>query len=151
MEGIFIEILNMSITAGWMIMAVIAARLLLKKAPRKVTVFLWGLAALRLMLPFSIESPTSLVPSAETIRPAIETAARPQIQSGISFVNEAVNPVIGEALAPSPESSVNPVQVLTFAGSRLWILGMGGARAIGESAGFRASSAPSREVSPDRL
>ena len=71
MEWLFIKILNMSITAGWVILAVIAARLLLKKAPRKVTVLLWGLAALRLILPFSIESPTSLVPSAEMIRPAI--------------------------------------------------------------------------------
>ena len=124
MEGIFLQILNMSITAGWVILAVIAGRFFLKRAPRKYTVLLWGLVALRLILPFSIESPTSLVPSAETIRLSIEYAERPQIQSGIPVLNETVNPVIGEMLTPSPESSVNPMQVLTFVGRNLWILGM---------------------------
>ena len=124
MENLFIHILNISITAGWLILAVIAARFLLKKAPRKITVLLWGLVALRLLIPFSIESKASLVPSAETISPTIGYATRPQISSGISVVNNTVNPVLVETFAATPHSSVNPMQILLSIGSLVWILGM---------------------------
>ena len=124
MEDIFIQILNMGITAGWLILAVIAARFLLKKAPRRFTMLLWGLVALRLILPFSIEAPTSLVPSAETISPSALYANRPEIHSGITALNRTVNPVIETTLAPSLGDGASPVQALAFIGSNLWLLGM---------------------------
>ena len=64
MEAVFLKILNMSITAGWSVLAVILARLLLKKAPKWITVLMWGLAGIRLVCPFSLESVFSLIPSA---------------------------------------------------------------------------------------
>ncbi len=145
MQIIFIRILNMSITAGWMILAVMLARLLLKKAPRKFTVLLWGLVALRLLLPISIEAPTSLVPRTEAISIDALYAASSQVRSGSTLVNEtaslenetsnvgneAVNPATGSAksVLPAKEASAskgssNLLQMLLFAGSRLWILGM---------------------------
>ena len=69
MEAVFIKVLNMSISAGWLILAVMLLRLLLKKAPKWISVVLWGLVGLRLVLPFSLQSVFSLIPSAEVISP----------------------------------------------------------------------------------
>ncbi|MBO7402655.1 MAG: peptidase M56, partial [Lachnospiraceae bacterium] len=67
MGTIFLKILNMTITASWLILAVILVRLLLKKAPKWVICLLWALVAVRLVCPVSFESALSLVPSAETM------------------------------------------------------------------------------------
>ena len=63
----FSRVLNASIAASWMVLAVIVLRFLLKRAPKWSHVALWGLVALRLLLPFPIESSFSLIPSAETV------------------------------------------------------------------------------------
>ena len=69
METVFLKILNMSITAGWLVLAVLLMRLLLKKAPKYLTVIMWALVGIRLVLPFSLESALSLIPSTETAAP----------------------------------------------------------------------------------
>ena len=71
MADIFLKIVNMSISASWIVLAVLLLRLLLKKAPKWITVLLWGIVAIRLICPFSIESVMSLIPSTETISPEI--------------------------------------------------------------------------------
>ena len=63
MSEVFVAVLNMSISASWLILAVFILRFLLKKAPRKFTVMLWGIAAVRLVLPFTFQSVLSLIPS----------------------------------------------------------------------------------------
>ena len=127
MENVFLHLVNMSITAGWIALAVMILRLFLKKAPKWITVLLWGLVGLRLILPVSIESVLSLIPSAETIPPEIVYAQEPQIHSGIEVFNSAVNPVISESLAPSGElTSINPVQVLLAIATVVWIAGVAG-------------------------
>ena len=63
----FSNVLNASISASWLILVVILLRLVLKKAPRWIHVALWGIVALRLLMPFSIESAFSLIPSAQTV------------------------------------------------------------------------------------
>ena len=62
MRGLFLEIVNMSISAGWLILAVFVIRLILKNAPKWIHVLLWGIVAIRLVCPFTIESPVSMVP-----------------------------------------------------------------------------------------
>ena len=62
MEQIFLKVLNISISASILIIAVIAARLLLKKAPKWCVMLLWAIVALRLVIPVSIESAFSLIP-----------------------------------------------------------------------------------------
>ena len=62
MSAVFLKLVNMSITASWLMLAVLIARLLLKKAPKWITCLLWGLVAVRLVFPFSIESVVSLIP-----------------------------------------------------------------------------------------
>ena len=67
MEAIFLKMLNMSITASWLVLAIIILRLILKKAPKAISVFMWALVGVRLICPFSFESILSLIPSAETV------------------------------------------------------------------------------------
>lgn len=62
MTDLFIKLLDMSLSASWIVLAVIAARLVLKKAPRWMICGLWVLVALRLLCPFSLESALSLIP-----------------------------------------------------------------------------------------
>ena len=93
MEEIFIKILNMSISASWLILVVIAVRLLLKKTPKWILVLLWGLVGLRLAMPFSISAGFSLIPSVEVISPLIGYAKKPAINSGVYVIDQTINPM----------------------------------------------------------
>lgn len=62
MEVFFLKLLNMSIAASWLIIAVIVFRQLLKKAPKWLPCILWAIVAIRLICPFSFESSLSLIP-----------------------------------------------------------------------------------------
>ncbi len=62
MSELFLTVINMSLSASWLILAVLILRLLLQKAPKWLHVLLWGMVAIRLICPFSIESVFSLVP-----------------------------------------------------------------------------------------
>ena len=64
MGEIFLKLLNMSITASWIILAVLGIRLLFRRIPKWITCLLWGVVAIRLIFPFSIESVFGLQPSA---------------------------------------------------------------------------------------
>lgn len=124
MEPIFLKILNMSITATWLALAVIVLRLLLKKAPKFLTVILWGFVAMRLCFPFSIESVFSLIPSAEPIPESVFFSQAPEVQSGVPAIDNAVNTFLSGPLAPTPEESVNPMQVILFVASVVWAAGI---------------------------
>jgi len=124
MEAVFLKLFNMSITASWLVLAIIALRFLLKKAPKSMMVLLWALVGIRLLCPFSFESVFSLIPSAETIPADIVYSDAPMIHSGIAALNSAVNPVISKALAPAVGQSANPMQVISFIASVVWIVGL---------------------------
>lgn len=121
----FLQCLNMSITATWLVLAVIILRFLLKKAPKYIICILWALVAVRLIFPFSIESPLSLIPSGATIPPDIEYTQTPQIDSGITSIDTAVNPIIQKNFTPSNElTSMNPIQLPIYIGSYIWQIGI---------------------------
>ncbi len=124
MEGIFIKLVNMSITAGWLILAVVAFRFLLRRAPRWIVCLLWALVAVRLLCPVSLESALSMVPSRETIRQDIAVSDAPAIDSGVAFLDGAVNSVLEGSFAPTPEASVNPLQIGISLASVLWAAGV---------------------------
>lgn len=124
MDDIFLKILNMGITASWLILAVVLLRFLLKKAPKWLSCALWAAVAIRLICPVSFESALSLVPSAETVRMEILHAQAPTIYSGIPALNHVVNPALTEAFAPAPGASVNPLQLWTSLASDVWLLGI---------------------------
>lgn len=124
MNNLFLTILNMSITASYIAIAVILLRLLLRRAPKFITCILWALVGLRLIFPFSFESILSLVPSAQTVPPDIVYSKSPEIQSGISSFNTIVNPIIQENFTPDKAASINPLQVITFIAANVWIIGV---------------------------
>ena len=125
MEQIFLHVFNMSISAGWLVLAVMLLRLLLKKAPKWVNCVLWGVVVLRLIMPFSIESVLSLIPSAETLPPNITVADTPMINSGLPPVNMVINPVISETFKPMPGNIANPMQTVMLVAAIVWLAGIG--------------------------
>lgn len=124
MDTLFISFLNMSIAAGWLILAIIIIRFALHKAPKWIRCALWGLVGLRLVFPFSIESVLSLIPSKETVSPDIIYDQTPSISSGIAVLNRSVNPIISDSLSPNVGDSINPLQVVVAVATSIWIMGM---------------------------
>ncbi len=94
MADIFLKIVNMSISASWIVLAVLVLRLLLKKAPKWINGILWGIVGLRLIMPFSLESVFSLIPSSETIS-KVPDAPRPHFESGVTIIDNRVNDYLG--------------------------------------------------------
>ena len=124
MNELFLKIINMSISASWLVLAVLILRFVLKKAPKWINVLLWGIVAIRLICPFSFESTLSLIPSAETIPLNIGMDTTPTINSGISAINNAVNPIISQSNTPMAGASVNPLQITIGIYEYIWIFGM---------------------------
>lgn len=124
MEELFLKLVNMSITASWLVLAVILFRILLKNAPKYLRVTLWGLVGLRLALPISFESVLSLIPSTETLPEEFLYASTPQINTGLPAVNNSLNPIIAETLTPEGLTSANPTQILSFVFANIWLVGL---------------------------
>lgn len=90
MGDLFVSVLNMSISAAWVLLAVLILRLIFKKAPKRITVLLWCIVGLRLIMPFSVESIFSLIPSNETVSKAWDSP-RPNLNSGITVIDNGIN------------------------------------------------------------
>ena len=124
MSEAFLKLVNMSISASWLVLAVLVLRLIFKKAPKWVNVLLWGIVAVRLLCPFSIESALSLIPSTQTISPEIMMDRTPEISTGIEPLDQMANPVISTSFAPEPSASANPLQILIPVAANIWLLGV---------------------------
>lgn len=124
MSEIFLKIVNMSVSASWLIMAVLILRLILRKAPKWINVLLWGIVAVRLLFPYSIESALSLLPSAETISPTIMMDNTPSIQTGVPVINSIVNPLISKSFTPTVGASANPLQIWIPILTVVWFTGV---------------------------
>ena len=112
MNHIFIELLNNALITSALIVAVILVRLCIKKAPRWISCALWGLVAVKLIIPFHIESILSLVPNSEPIPVNIEYQAVPQITSSVPTVNQVINPVLADNFAANVAYSVKGLPFL---------------------------------------
>ena len=124
MSELFLKIVNMSISASWVVIAVLTLRFCLKKAPKWVNVLLWGIVAARMVFPFSIESVLSLIPSAETISPTIMMEQSPSVQTGVPALNHVINPVISSSFTPAPGASANPLQIWIPVLAGIWLFGI---------------------------
>ena len=124
MSELFLKIVNMSISASWVVIAVLTLRFCLKKAPKWVNVLLWGIVAARMVFPFSIESVLSLIPSAETISPTIMMEQSPSVQTGVPALNHVINPVISSSFTPVPGASANPLQIWIPVLAGIWLFGI---------------------------
>lgn len=121
MSVVFLKLFNMSITAGWLILFILLFRVVLKKAPSWTKCLLWGFVGLRLVLPFSIESILSLVPSVETIPQSnMLSTVPPEIDSGFATINQAINPVITETYNEYGNQFPSLISVFSV----IWIIGL---------------------------
>ncbi|MEG1164565.1 MAG: M56 family metallopeptidase [Anaerovoracaceae bacterium] len=112
----------MSLIGSYVIIFVLIARLLLKKAPKIFSYALWSTVLFRLLCPFSFESVLSLMPMAKTpMSQDIIYSTLPQINTGINIIDNSINPILP---APNMGDSVNPLQVWIFIGTITWVLGM---------------------------
>lgn len=95
MAAVFLQLVNMGITAGWIVLGILLVRLLIRKAPKWINCLLWGIVGLHLLLPVTPVSDLSLLPSAQPIPVDITSAQIPRVQTGIPEVNLAINPLVG--------------------------------------------------------
>lgn len=123
MDGVFLHFVNLSITAGYIVIAVILLRLLLKKAPRWVSCLLWGIVGLRLVFPVSLESVFSLIPSTKTIS-ADEGALAPFVQSGFNAVDGGVNGYLGDRYAEGITVPANLFENTLNVLAVIWVIGI---------------------------
>lgn len=123
MTDVFLKLLNISLTASWIVLAVVLFRVVMKKAPKWITCILWGIVGMRLILPFSFESVLSLIPSAETIDTATYST-RPYIETGVSFVDRNLNQYIGEHYAEGVNVPANSLSSVLTVISVIWIAGI---------------------------
>lgn len=135
MEDIFIKVLNMSITASYVIIAIMLIRLLLKKAPKKYSYALWAVAAFRLCCPVSFKSVFSIFNlkmfefkestsggvSMDYVPENIGMTAQPEINTGFATANSVINDVLPAA---TPQYSANPMQVILGVAAIVWSVGM---------------------------
>ena len=126
METVFLTLLNRSLVAGLLAAVVLVLRLLLKKAPRWITVGLWALVALRLLCPVSVVSVFSLIPSAAPVPAAALTAEIPTVDSGLPAVDALLNPVLAQSFSTPAGDSASRMQVAMAFAAALWLVGMAG-------------------------
>ena len=124
MDDVFLKLVNLSISASWLILAVLVLRVVLKKAPKWVMPLLWGVVALRLVCPFSIESALSLIPSAETIPSEIVTETREPVLYEQATLDIVTNPTLPPAAEVTVGVSRQQAQVDFNIYSVLWLAGM---------------------------
>lgn len=124
MDDVFLKLVNLSISASWLILAVLVLRVVLKKAPKWVMPFLWGVVALRLVCLFSIESALSLIPSAETIPSEIVTETREPVLYEQATLDIVTNPTLPSAAEVPVGVSRQQAQVDFNIYSILWLAGM---------------------------
>ena len=125
MADFFIDLFNMSITASYLVLAVVVARLLLKKAPKWVSCLLWGLVGIRLVCPISFESALSLIPNSQTIKVNDFSQGRPfAVESGIPVVDTNVNELISSNYYEGITVPVNTFANVTDVLSIIWLVGV---------------------------
>lgn len=122
MSELFLGFFNRAMAAGWLILALLLLRPLLKKAPKWVLPLFWGLVGIRLICPFSFTSTISLLPSGEVLSPHTVQYEIPAISSGIQVLDETLNPLLSQSLSPASGDSVNPLYVWTSVLGVVWAM-----------------------------
>ncbi len=122
-DYIFLSLLNMSMIASFVIVAVLLMRVLLKKAPKIFSYALWAVVLFRLLCPFTFESVIGLLPAdIEPISQDIVYQEIPEINTGITIVDDMINPILPPVT--NPGTSVNPIQIWIFMGRIIWGIGI---------------------------
>lgn len=107
MTDVFLKLLNMSIAASWVVLAVVVFRVLFRKAPRWISLVMWGTVALRLVIPFSVESPLSMIPTTESVGTAGAYTSQIVFRTGIEVLNSAAGFASEEPPSASPDAPLS--------------------------------------------
>lgn len=125
MANVFIDLFNMSITASYLVLAVVVARLLLKKAPKWINCLLWALVGIRLICPFSFESSLSLIPGSQTISVNNSSSGRPfTVQSGVPVLDNNVNEFVSAHYYEGVTVPTNTFADTTTILAIVWLVGI---------------------------
>ncbi len=127
MSGIFLKVLEMSLTASYVVLAVIVVRLLLKRAPKVFSYLLWLVVLFRLVCPFSFESSWSLLP-VDKVEVSAYNYESERVENTVDYDHKAPVPLFGsptDIVSAVPENVENRRGVIKLA-SRIWLLGIAG-------------------------
>jgi len=126
MDGLFIDIMNNAIVASWLIVAILILRLVLKRVPKWIHCLLWGLVAIKLLVPVNIESPVGVLPNTKPIPRDITVVEVPSVDTGISGIDENINFVLADNLSRDNIQfvTVTPMGVYMYIASLIWIAGV---------------------------
>lgn len=121
-----IRLLNVSFSAGCAVLIVTVLRMFCRRVPKGYCYGIWLVVLFRFLCPVAIPSPLSLLPvNAEPLREGIVYEAAPEIESGVNWIDQAVNGVMGESLAvKDPANSVNPIQIWLAVAFGVWVAGV---------------------------
>ena len=140
LERIFLQLLNMSITAGYVIIAVFLIRLCIRRLPKIYSYILWSIVAFRLICPFSFSFAYSFFnlryfDEMEKTETGIQYVAIETEEAGNGPVmrNETVLPIKGGALDASGikqdreavTRKMSMKELLPKVFSVVWIAGVG--------------------------
>ena len=124
MAEVFLDVVNMSLTASWLIAVIIVLRILLKKAPKWLMPVLWGLAGLRLIIPFSLESNLILIPNAKPLPEEMLHENTFHVYSGVPVIDEPVNRFLaGREVEAASEKMTGQGHLMTVLGI-VWVIGV---------------------------
>ena len=108
MTDIFLRIVELSWQAGVLALAVMLARLALRRAPKWAVCLLWALVAVRLVLPFSLQSPVSLQAAQSPVTAVLYEL--PQTQEAAQKTDEVLSGGPAEPVTPLPPTEVVTAQ-----------------------------------------
>ena len=129
-DTIFFKILNMGITAGWLVCALLLFRAAVPGAPKWLRCSLWSLVALRLMIPFSVKSSLSKLHSVQPVVQGNGPTDAPYVDTGISVIDHTVNPVLvqyaqsTDTASTAPEKQLSAVTIIWLAGLAVMLIYM---------------------------
>lgn len=137
MDTLFLKVLNMSISASWLVLIVLALRLLLKKSPKWIHMALWALVAVRLICPVSIESVLSLIPE-KTMEQMVQSISGSYYGDAMIYSQGSENyeAAVSAGIAPNvgdngyhyvitrADDVTKPVQTVAVLYGRIWLGGI---------------------------
>ena len=156
MNRFFLQVLQMSLTAGFVIVVVLAARLALRRAPKLCSYLLWAVVLLRLLCPFSFESVLSLIPAGTQSTIGAVTALMSVGAPAGTGAGTALPPIQGPEGAVTPPAAgtavLNVISALWFAGVAVFLLyGILSSLRLGRGLRTAVRAAESRVYETDRI
>ena len=125
MKELFVNLLNMSIAASWLILAVIVFRLIFKKAPRWIVGILWCLVGFRLICPISFSTPISIIRSDTFVVDSNSVT----VDTGVDVMDTALNTYLMQSYN-EPDGNVvsNSERIITSSTATvlqcIWVFGI---------------------------